>query len=445
MPPAGTAIGGDSDPFPVNIRRIRVNDAKLVFEDLSLRPQFGARIHELNGVITGLASDRATRSRIELDGRVDEFGSARIRGELNPFAPRANTDIGVVFRNVDLITASPYSMKFAGYKIAAGKISLDLRYKVKDSKLDGENKIVLDQLTLGERVDSPDALKLPLELAIAILKDSDGRIDLGLPVSGSLDDPQFSYGAIVWKALINVIGRIVTAPFRALGALFGGDGAKLESIDFEPGSARLTPPERQKLRQVAQVLAKRAQLKLAVPGQFNEAADAPVLRDKAMRGEVLRRSGFKIVAGEEPGPLDLQDRAQHVALRETLSARHGAPALAQLLAEAERGALSAPATGGVLLAKRDETPLWRRALNVAQGEPNLADPTAFYSAIAARLSASQPLAVDALARLGTARSQAIAAALMEAGIDAARIDLAAPEKTDAAGKMVPLKLGLAAR
>ena len=106
-------------------------------------------------------------------------------------------------------------MKFAGYKIAEGKISLDLQYKVRDGQLEGANQIVIDKLTLGERVDSPDALKLPLELAIAILKDSDGRIDLGLPVSGNIDDPQFSYGALIWKAIGNLLTKIVTAPFRA--------------------------------------------------------------------------------------------------------------------------------------------------------------------------------------------------------------------------------------
>ena len=126
-----------------------------------------------------------------------------------------------MFKNVDMVPASPYTMKFAGYKIAEGKISLDLQYKVRNGQLEGANQIVIDKLTLGERVDSPDALKLPLELAIAILKDSDGRIDLGLPISGNINDPQFSYGAMIWKAIGNLLTRIVTAPFRALGALLG--------------------------------------------------------------------------------------------------------------------------------------------------------------------------------------------------------------------------------
>ena len=189
------------EPFPIRVRRVRLQDAKLDFTDLSLRPQFGAKIYELSGIITGLSSKRDARSQIELDGRVDEFGQARIRGQLNPFVPADNTDVNVVFKNIDMVSASPYSMKFAGYKIAQGKISLDLQYKVRDSQLEGNNQIVLDNLTLGERIDSPDALKLPLELALAILKDSDGRIDLGVPVSGNMNDPQFSYGAVVWKAI----------------------------------------------------------------------------------------------------------------------------------------------------------------------------------------------------------------------------------------------------
>ena len=277
-PQPSIAESAPNDPFPVRIRRVRLDNAKLDFTDLSLRPQFSAKIYELNGVVNGLSSSQDSRSQIELDGRVDEFGLARIRGELNPFAPANNTDLNVVFKNVDMVPTSPYSMKFAGYKIAEGKISLDLQYKIRNSQLEGANQIVIDKLTLGERVDSPDALKLPLELAIAVLKDSDGRIDLGLPVSGNINDPQFSYGALIWKAIGTLLTRIVTAPFRAIGALLGVSGEKLESIDFDSGSASLLPPEREKLKQVAQLLGKRPQLKLSVPGGYSEAADGAALR-----------------------------------------------------------------------------------------------------------------------------------------------------------------------
>jgi uncharacterized protein involved in outer membrane biogenesis len=412
--PAAAPAEASADPFPVRVRRVRIDDARLDFTDLSLRPQFGARIYELNGVVNGLSSSESGRSQVELDGRVDDFGIARIRGELNPFKPRNNTDLNVVFRNVDLVPTSPYSMKFAGYRIAAGKISLDLQYKVRNSQLEGENKVVIDQLTLGEKVDSPDALKLPLELAIALLKDSDGRIDLGLPVSGNLDDPQFSYGALIWKVIGNVLTKIVTAPFRAIGALLGVGGDNLEAIDFDPGSARLLPPEREKLAQVAQVLGKRPQLKVSVPGRYSDAADGAAMRSRLVRGEVIRRTGVKLAAGEDPGPLDMTNRAVRAALRELYAERFGNAAIEEQ----------------------------RKALKDALGD----DAPVFHRRLLERLDREQPLPPEALAQLGTQRAEAVVTALRSAGVDPARAVPAATGNTESeAGKPVPLKLELGAK
>jgi hypothetical protein len=440
------------DPFPVRVRRVRVQNARLEFTDLSLRPQFGARIYELDGVVNGLSSSRQSRSQIELDGRVDEFGMARVRGELNPFAPANNTDINVVFKNVDMVPTSPYTMKFAGYRIAEGKISLDLQYKVRDGQLQGENQIVIDRLTLGERVDSPDAFKLPLELAIAILKDSDGRIDLGLPVSGNLNDPQFSYGALIWKAIGNLLTRIVTAPFRAIGALLGMSGEKLEGIAFDAGSDKLLPPEREKLKQIAQLLAKRPQLKLSVPGHYSDEADGAALRTRAVRQEIDRRAGVKLQPGEDPGPVDLGNRAVRSAVRELYAARFGDAQLDQQKKAAERAATPSPAVaasaagGGKAEGGPDKLALWQRVGKMIQGEPQVADASAFYGALIERLNREQPLTEGALARLGVQRADAVLAALKESGADAARVAAAPPGKVEgSAGKPVSLKLGLAAR
>jgi hypothetical protein len=438
------------DPFPVHIRRVRLQNAKLDFTDLSLRPQFSAKIYELNGVINGLSSNREARSQIELDGRVDEFGLARIRGDINPFAPRNNTDVNMVFKNVDMVAVSPYTMKFAGYKVAEGKISLDLQYKIRDSQLEGSNQIVIDKLTLGERVDSPDALKLPLQLAIAILKDSEGRIDLGLPISGNLSDPKFSYGAIIWKAIGNLLSKIVTAPFRALGNLLGISGEKLESIDFDAGSDRLLPPEREKLKQVAQILAKRAQLKLSVPAQYSEKADGAALRARAVRVEIARRAGIKLQAGEEPGPVDLGDRAVRGAMRALYAERFGESELDKQKKAAEGGA-AAPASAASMpdtrtKAAQAKLPIWQRVGKMIQDEPQVADASAFYNKLQERLNQNQPLAADVLAKLGAQRAEAILAALKEAGVDPARVATAAPEKFETdIGKPVLLKLGLAAK
>jgi len=444
--PAAAATPAADAAFPVRVRRVRLQNAKLDFADLSLRPQFAAKIYELNGVVTGLSTKRDARSQIELDGRIDEFGLARVRGQLNPFAPTDNTDLNVVFKNVDMVSASPYTMKFAGYKVAEGKISLDLQYKVRNRQLDGTNQIVLDKLTLGERIDSPDALKLPLELALAILKDSDGRIDLGLPVSGDMNDPQFSYGALIWKAVGNVLTKIVTAPFRALGNLLGISADKLESIDFDAGSAVLLPPEREKIKQVAQILAKREQLKLAVPGQYSD-TDGAALRAQAVRRAVAAKAGIKLEAGEEPGPLNLGERKIRGALRDLYGERFGKAELDKQKKAAETAApVAAAASSAASAPAAAKIPVFQRLGKLIEGEPQVADTGAFYTGLREQLEAKQTLPADALSKLGTQRSAAILAALQLDGTPAARVSAGAPEKTEAApGKLVGLKLGLAAQ
>jgi hypothetical protein len=446
--PSPTSGRTAEDPFPVRVERVRLQNAKLDFTDLSLRPQFAAKMYELNGVINGLSSNRDARSQVELDGRVDEFGLARIRGELNPLAPSDNTDLNIVLRNADMVPASPYTMKFAGYRIAQGKLSVDLHYQVHNSQLEGTNQIVIDNLTLGERVDSPDALKLPLELAIAILKDSDGRIELGVPISGSLDDPQFSYGAIIWRAIGSVLTRIVTAPFRALGALLGGGGGeKLEAIDFDPGSDRLLPPERQKVKQVAQLLEKRPQLKLSVPGQYSEAADGAALKARAVRAELARRAGIRLEPGEEPGPIDLGNAKVRRALREFYAERFGDAELEkqkQAAQDASAAATGAPNASSEPAAATPATlPLWQRVGKMIRGEPQVADPTAFYNRLRDRLDQDQPLPADALTRLGAQRASAIVTALTETGVGPERAVATASEKVSStSGKSVPVKLAL---
>lgn len=458
--PAASAAPPGQETFAVRIRRLRLHNAKLDFTDLSLRPQFGAKIYELNGVVNELSSSKDSRSQIQLDGRVNDFGLARIRGALNPFVPSNNTDLNVVFRNVDMVSISPYTMKFAGYKIAQGRMSLDLRYTVRNGQLEGANRIVVDNLTLGERVESPDALKLPLELAIAILRDSNGRIDLGLPVSGNLNDPQFSYGAIVAKAIGALFTRIVSAPFRALAGLFGGGGGgeRLETVVFDAGSDRLLPPEREKLQQVAQLLGQRTQLKLLVPAQYSEGADGAALRARAVRMEVARRAGFRLANGEDPGPLDMADRNVRGALRSLYADRFGDAELDRQKKAAEAAApapaASAPAasasaagaSAGRAEAAPASLPLWLRLGKLIQGEPQVADTTAFYSQLRQRLVQTQPLESDALTRLGTQRANVIVAAVREAGVDPARAAAGAPENIGSEpGRAVPLKLGLETR
>ncbi len=204
------------------------------FADYSLILPFGTRIHNLRGSIAGLSNRPDAVGQIELDGEVDDYGMARAVGHVELGNPTNSLDMRVQFRNVEMTRLTPYMATFAGRKIESGKLSLDLQYKIKQRQLQGENQVIMDKLTLGERVESPTAKDLPLDLAVALLQDSDGRIDLGLPVSGSLDDPEFSYGSLVWKAITNVLTKIVTAPFRALGACSAAMARKSRASSSRP-------------------------------------------------------------------------------------------------------------------------------------------------------------------------------------------------------------------
>jgi hypothetical protein len=317
-PPAGPNASAAATPSPpafrVNIDRVRIADSEMEFADYSLALPFGTRIHSLKGTFNGISTQSGSLAELEIDGQVDEYGLARAVGQIDLFDPTGFMDIKTVFRNVEMVNLTPYSATFAGRKIASGKLSLDLEYKIKQRQLLGENQIIMDKLTLGERVESPGAKNLPLDLAIAILQDSDGRIDLGLPVSGSLDDPQFSYGRIIWKAIGNILTKIVTAPFRALGALFGGGGEKLESLAFEAGESDLTPPEKEKFKQIAQILNKRPGLALSIHGVWVEDIDRPVMKETQLRRAVAEKMGIKLAPNEDAGPISTANPKSRNAL-----------------------------------------------------------------------------------------------------------------------------------
>ncbi|MGP1680160.1 MAG: DUF748 domain-containing protein, partial [Burkholderiales bacterium] len=428
---------GEKGAIAVAVRRVRVEQGALDFSDDSLSPGFVAKIVDLAGTANGLSSERESRSQFALEGRVDEFGYARLSGSVNPFAPRDRTTFRVQLRNIDLSTASPYSMRFAGYRIASGRLALDLNYRVRASLIEGDNKITLDKFTLGERVESPDALKLPFELAVALLKDADGRISLEVPVSGNLDDPQFSLAPLIWKAVGNLLGNIISAPFRALGHLFGGGaGEDGGTIAFDPGRSRLQPPEREKLGQVAAALAKRPELKLLIPARYDTEADASAVKRATLGREIGRRAGFKLAEDDEPGPVNVEDKPTRTALRELFAERFSKAELERLRAEAEAKAraagLAAPS-------------VFERVREFAAGEPQVVDAREFYRILLRRLRESQPLPPDALAELAQKRGLAIEAALQAAGTDASRISrtIAAPA-ADAEAKQVTVHLSLAA-
>ncbi len=336
--PAPATVDQPASPMTISIERVSVERGELDFTDLSLVLPFATNVKSLNGSISGLSSSQDSRASLKFEGRIEEYGLARAEGTVQAFAPKKFTDIAVIFRNVELQPLSPYSATFAGRKIASGRVSLDLQYKLNNSQLAGDNKILLEKFTLGERVESPGAVNLPLDLAIALLTDSDGKIDLAVPVSGNVDSPEFSYGHVIWQAIRTVITRIVSAPFRALGSLFGANAEELGDIVFDPGSARILPTEYEKMRRLAEGLQKRQQLKLLVQGTYHTQNDSRGLRIIAVRADLAIREGLKLAPGEDPGPIGFDSAKVQRALEIMLNERTGGDAAAQFAAAFQKTA-----------------------------------------------------------------------------------------------------------
>jgi hypothetical protein len=442
--PAAAPAAAETKPAPaflVNIDRLRFRDSDLDFADESLFFPFATRIHKLRGSIAGLSSRPGAAGQLELDGEVDDYGLARAVGQVDPFDPTGFTEIKLIFRNLEMTRLTPYSATFAGRRINSGKLSLDLEYNIKKRQLQSENKVVIEKLVLGERVESPSAKDLPLDLAIALLEDSDGRIDLGLPITGSLDDPQFSFGGIVWKVITNVLTKIVTAPFRALGALFGGGDEKLDSIAFEAGARRLTPPEREKLVKLAGALNKRPALALSVSGTWN-AADRVALQDLQLRRTVLEKSGQKIEPQGDPGPISTRSPAIQTALEDLFGERVGKAELAGLklgFRNANPGQLEESMTGKMMSRL---TGLVRPPRQLTESEVGALKGADFHGVIYQRLRENEVVPDERLQQLAQARGEATLAVLKEAKAPVDRVSIGAVEKLPGEDHEVALKLGL---
>jgi uncharacterized protein involved in outer membrane biogenesis len=291
-------------PLAIRIGGISFNDGSANFADFSLTPNFGTAIQQLNGKIGTLDNSKPLVARVDVKGRVDRYAPVTIEGSLIPFDPLASLDIATHFRRVELTTLTPYSGKFAGYRIRKGRLDLDLHYQISKGQLKADNNVVVEQLELGDKVDSPDAVNLPLKLAISLLKDSHGRISLALPVSGNLNNPQFSVMPVVWQTLRNLMVRAAQAPFRLLGKLVPGGGSEdLGNISFAAGSSDLDPQAQADLLKVAAALNQKPELRLEVEGASASASDGPPIAAQRLEREyqamwykILQRRGDKVPA-----------------------------------------------------------------------------------------------------------------------------------------------------
>jgi len=278
----------DAEVPDVRIDAITLQGGHINFSDYFTNPNFTANMTEIAGSLTGLSSKGKAHANLVLKGVHGGYAPLDITGRLDPFKENRFIDLTVSFKNIELPKFNVYSKKYLGYEIKKGKLILDLHYNIDRDKLNSSNRVFFDQLTLGKKVESEYASSLPLEFAISLLKNSKGEIDLDLPITGDISDPEFNFGKIVGTALRNFIKGIVTAPFKFLGGLVGaGRGQDLGYVEFDPGKSRLDQTQKDKLDKLATVLGKKPNLKLEIMSRYNKLKDAEQLRYEAYESMVL--------------------------------------------------------------------------------------------------------------------------------------------------------------
>lgn len=280
-----TATASSKPPIPIKIGKLVLQNGKARYTDNFIVPHFTANLVNLNGTVGGLSSDPNSRAAVDLHGQVND-APLLIAGSINPLKSDLSLDLKGNVNGMELVPLSPYSGRYVGYDIEKGKLSFEVAYQVEHRKLTSQNRLVLDQLTFGSKVDSPKATKLPVLLAVALLRDRNGVIDINLPVGGSIDDPEFSVGGIVTKIIFNAIEKAVTSPFALLGSLFGG-GEELSALPFDPGGYTLNASAEAKLKALATAMTERPALKLEISGVSDPDSDRPGLQraalDRALR------------------------------------------------------------------------------------------------------------------------------------------------------------------
>jgi len=278
-------------PVPIKIAKITLQNGTINFSDFFVKPNYTVNVAKLGGRVTGLSSVIDSVADMELRGSYANSAPVEIVGKLNPLTAKSFLDIKADIKGIDLVGFSPYSGKYAGYNIEKGKLSLNLAYKLENNQLTAENRLFIDQFTFGDKVESPTATSLPVNLAISLLKNNRGEIDLNLPISGSLDDPQFSIGGLIFKVIGNLFIKAVTSPFALLGSMFGS-GEELSNVEFAPGRATINEAAGKKLEMLAKALTERAALKLEITGRTDPEADKDGVKrvaiERAMKAQKLK-------------------------------------------------------------------------------------------------------------------------------------------------------------
>jgi uncharacterized protein involved in outer membrane biogenesis len=316
-PPRAAAPAPTAAPAPITIGKVTLAGGRVSFTDRSIRPGYTAELTDLDARVAGLSSDASTQADLDVHGSLDHSGNLSIAGKVNPLAKELFVDLKVDLKGVELPPASPYAGKYAGYGITKGKLGLSLDYHIEKSRLDAKNRLLIDQFSFGDKVPSTDATKLPVRLAVALLKDRHGVIDVDLPIAGSLQDPQFKIWGAILKVLGNLVAKAATAPFSLIASAFGG-GDQLSHLEFPAGLPALDGAAPEKIRTLGKVLHERPGLSFEIEGHADPARDREGLRrtlhERKLRAQLaveLAKSGTPVSKPDELR-LDPADRPRLV-------------------------------------------------------------------------------------------------------------------------------------
>jgi hypothetical protein len=428
-------------PFPYEISEVLFDDAEIDFSDESLILPFRTKIDSTRGAIRDVASFGGTPGSLELEGKVGEYGLARANGTLMIADPFAATTIKADFRNVDMVALTPYSAQFAGYSIKEGKLDLDLNYKIQNRQLQADHHIVATDLQLGDKVEGGESPGFLVKLAISLMKDREGKIKLDVPVEGTVDDPEFSYKGIVWKAIKQILGKIATAPFRFLGKLLGIGGDDVELVDFDPGRSDIIPPEKEKLDSLAAELVRKPELTLSIEGRYDSISDVAEIKETKLKGLLAAER-------DSSGKKGSQDDTTTTALSKSLEKLY-ATQFSKSSFDSLKTNFIVPKTAPAdplpsAPEDKDQKPTLRLS-----GKPGSLDATAFYVAVRERLLAMQEVKPEELVQLARARANSIVAALTASGtLDSSRVKVTDPapvKKKKAGSSRVPSELSMDAK
>ncbi|WP_269503391.1 DUF748 domain-containing protein [Burkholderia sp. IMCC1007] len=285
------------NPVRMHFGELVLQNGRVTYTDNFIKPNYTANLVAIKGTVGAFGTDSTTSAPVDVAANLAGNGPISIKGSVNPLIEKPALDLTATAHDIELTNLTPYSAKYAGYPITKGKLNVDLHYQLANDQLSADNHIFIDQLTFGDHIDNDTATKLPVKLAISLLKNTRGQIDVNLPVSGSLSNPEFSVGGLIWRAVLNLIAKAVTSPFTLLSHAFGSGGADLGYVEFAPGSYALTDAQQGKLDTVVKMLTEKPSIRLDLIGRVDPAKDTPGLRD-AYVDRLVRQQKLKDVVGQ---------------------------------------------------------------------------------------------------------------------------------------------------